>query len=130
MILGDFYPYHYRINNQSMIKAYSDNKYEKIESLRKELINCKCDSYDFSKQINTDYIKLMLGQLDEEILFSGKNYSMLRNSIKKRFESEVFIGILKESEYEKLPRKYRLYLLFFKFHLWDASILMRRFKRV
>lgn len=129
-ILGGFYPYHYRIHNQSMIKAYSDNKYEKIESLRKELINCKCDSYDFSKQINTDYIKLMLGQLDEEILFSRKNYSTLRSSIKKRFGSEAFIEILKESEYKKLPRKYRLYLLFFKFHLWDISILMRRLKRV
>lgn len=129
-ILGEFFPYHYRIHNQSMIMAYSDNKYEKIESLREELINCKCDSYDFAKQINTDYIKLMLSQLDEEILFSGKNYSELRSSIKKRFGSEAFKDILKESEYAKLPRKYRLYLLFFKFHLWDASILMRRLKRV
>ena len=128
-ILGEFFPYHYRIHNQSMIKAYSDNKYEKIESLRKELINCKCDSYDFDKQINTDYIKLMLSQLDDEILFSGKNYKMLRNSIKKRFGSIAFRSVIKESEHEKLPRKYRLYLLFIKLHVWDAAILMRRLKQ-
>ena len=129
-ILGEFFPYHYRIHNQSMVKTYSDNKYQKVESLRKELIDCKCDSYDFVKQINTDYIKLMLSQLDEEILFSGKNYSKLRSSIKNRFGSEVFKDISKASEYEKLPRKYRLYLLFLKLHMWDVVILMRRLKRV
>ena len=129
-ILGEFFPYHYRIHNQSMVKTYSDNKYQKVESLRKELIDCKCDSYDFVKQINTDYIKLMLSQLDEEILFSGKNYSKLRSSIKNRFGSEVFKDISKASEYDKLPRKYRLYLHFLKLHMWDVVILMRRLKRV
>lgn len=59
-ILQDYTPYHYRINDQSMIKRYSDAKYEKIELLHDKMLAFASIDYDFSTQINTDFINLML----------------------------------------------------------------------
>ena len=127
-VLSDYTPYHYRINSQSMIKQYSEIKYEKINLLYQEICNTTCEDYDFTKQINTDYIKLLLIQLDDEILFSKKSFLELRKSLKDRFGNKNFKKIVKDSEAQQLGKKYRLYLMFFKTHLWGFAIFMRKIK--
>lgn len=127
-VLQDYTPYHYRINDQSMIKRYSDAKYEKIELLHNKMLAFASIDYDFSTQINTDFIRLMLTQLDEEILFSGKNVNQLLKRMRDLSDSANFNNAVANSECEKLPIKYRLYLLFFKYKLYIFALLMRKIK--
>lgn len=127
-ILQKYTPYHYRINDQSMIKSYSDSKYEKIELLRKEMLSFNSPDYDFGVQVNTDFIRLMLTQMDEEILLSGRTYGELRKSIQKRFKGRYFRDIVRQSEANQLGFKYRLFLRLFQLHWWDAVIAVRLIK--
>lgn len=128
--LKDFYPYHYRIYGNSMITAYDDKKYKKISILRKRMLAVnKSSSYDFSIQINTDYIKLMLMELDNEILKSGNNRNELIVDMRKMYRSRSFQDALANSEVKKLPIKYRLYIFFLKYHFYDMALLMRKMKK-
>ncbi len=130
VIMNDFYPYHYRIRSTSMIAKYSDGKYVKMNILRECMLRAnKSPYYDFEKQINTDYIKLILMQLDDEILLSGKPNSELRHSIKDLYRSQAFQDAMKNAEIEKMPIKYRLYMSFFKYGFYSLAILMRKVKR-
>lgn len=128
-ILQQYTPYHYRINDQSMIKRYSDGKYEKIELLRKEMLSFDSPDYDFGVQINTDFVRLMLTQMDDEVLFSGKAYGQLRKSIQQRFGCGNFQDIVKQSEVSQLGFKYRLFLRLFQLHWWDAAVVIRMVKK-
>ena len=130
VILNDFFPYHYRIRSTSMIARYSDGKYLKMSTLRECMLKAnKSSCYDFEKQINTDFIKLILMQLDDEILLSGKSNSELRHSIKKMYKSQAFQDAMKNAEIEKMPIKYRLYMSFLRYGFYNLAILMRKVKR-
>lgn len=130
VILNDFFPYHYRIRNGSMIARYSDNKYEKMNILRKYMLKAnEIEGHNFDTQINTDYIKLNLMQLDDEILLSGKQYYKLRRSIKRLYQSQSFQEAMENAEVEKMPIKYRLYMFLLRYRLYELVILMRKVKR-
>lgn len=130
-VIPDFYPYHYRINGESMIHKYSDTKYEKLCILRKCMLALnKHQSFDFTKQINTDFIKLMLMQLDNEILYSGKKAAALKKSMKSLFHASTFQQALSASETEKMPIKYRIYLKCARYRFYTAALLMRKIKKV
>lgn len=128
-ILQQYTPYHYRINDQSMIKRYSEGKYEKIELLRKEMLSFDSPDHDFGVQINTDFVRLMLTQMDDEVLFSGKPYGQLRKGIQTRFGCRNFRDIVKQSEVSQLGFKYRLFLRLFQLHWWDAAVVVRMVKK-
>lgn len=129
-LLADYHPYHYRMNDSSMIRKFSDKKYDCIKLLHQELLKRNCEEYDFSEDINTDYIKLVLGLMDDEILFSGKSYFELRRCIRERFSKEEFKKIVKQSHVNRLNIKCRLYLYIIDRRWWDLLILIRRIKRV
>lgn len=127
-ILQDYTPYHYRINNQSMIKRYSDAKYEKIELLHDKMLAFASIDYDLSTQINTDFIRLMLSQLDEEILFSGKSNRQLLKRMRDLSHSVAFSNAVANSEWRKLSIKYRLYIWLFKYDMYILALAMRKIK--
>lgn len=131
VVLNNFYPYHYRINNGSMINRFSYEKYKKIVYLRNALMKVnEISRYDFRIQINTDFIKLMLMQLDQEILYSGKSDKDIRKSIRRIYHSSEFRQALNLSETRKLPIKYKTYLFFMSMNLYQVIIIMRRMKKV
>lgn len=130
-IINDYFPYHYRINQKSMIQKYSDKKYAKIDLLYQHMMAInERGSYDFSKQISTDYIKLLLMQLDTEILFSKKNSMQLLKSMKHISGELYFQNAIRLSEWEKLPIKYKLYVFFFNHHLFLPILIIRKMKKV
>lgn len=131
-VVTDFYAYHYRINNTSMIQTYSDSKYEKLVDLKyamdrvaKELYN-----YDFNEQLNGDYISLVLAQIECEILFSGKNFANLKKSLRYRVSNELFLKSLSGIDREKLTPKQKLYLFLIKNKLLGCLIGIRRLKGI
>lgn len=128
-IMNDYYPYHYRINNASMIKRYSDAKYEKIKTLREAMlsVNASCD-YDFSTQIHTDFVSLTLEQLDQEMLFSEKLKSDIYASMMKIRHSGEFEDSLRNGNRNQLSMKNKLYLLLMGHARW-LLLCIRKVKR-
>lgn len=130
VIKSGFFPYHYRINQASMIRNYSDSKYEKIDILYQNMLDAnKQSKYDFSEQIHTDYIKLVIMQLDSEILFSGKNVRQLIKRMKEISRTSNFCNAVAHSEYTKLPIKYKIYLWSFRYRIYGLALMMRKVKR-
>lgn len=130
-ILSDFYPYHYRIHGESMIRAYSDSKYEKIYKLKKamEKVANELYDYDFSRQLDKDYVALMLEQMELEILFSGKSNSELKKSLRSRREGPLLAAI-NNVKYSGFSKKQKLYLFLIKHNLISLMIFIRKLKKV
>ena len=96
-IKGDFFPYHYRINSFSMVQKYSDEKYNKLKLLHQALMNVNSTlEYNFSVQIDTDFLKLMFMQLEHEILCSNKSTRELICSIKKFYDDKIIKEVSQE----------------------------------
>lgn len=129
-IVHDFYPYHYRINNASMIQSYSDTKYQKIRALNKALVNIsEKNNGVFADQIANDYISLMCGVIDQAIQLSGYSYHKLKKTIKQDVTSNVFQNNLRKLNPANLKFKEKLYLFFIRLHLWGGIILVRKIYR-
>lgn len=130
-VMKDFFPYHYRIHSESMIHKYSDSTYQKVDILRECLMKVnETLEYDFSVQINTYYIKLVLAQLDNEMLFSKRKPIQLKKRMKELYQSKKFQEALDNSELGKLPLKYRMYMRCIQFHLYTILLLIRRAKKI
>lgn len=126
-VIHDFFPYHYRINNASMVQNYSDAKYEKIKKLNKALvmINVK-NGMLFTDQIANDYIKVVLETMEQEILQSGYSNNRLKADIKRELQSGLFVDSLKKANKKRFSLKTRIYLILNKLRWWDGIILLRK----
>lgn len=130
-VMKDFFPYHYRIHSESMIHKYSDLNYKRIDILRECLMKVnETLEYDFAVQINTYYIKLVLAQLDNEMLFSKRKPIQLKKSMKELYQDQQFQDAAGNSEWNKLPLKYRIYMRCIQFHLYTILLLVRRAKKI
>ena len=130
VVLGDFYPYHYRETNSSIIRSFSEDKYERVESLKRAMLKANSlYDYDFLEQIQGDYVSLILEQIDLEILYSKKKWKEIERSIAKRVTSNSFCESLKYIEKKKLSFKFRLYLFFIKCKLISGIIFLRKLKK-
>lgn len=130
-VLKDFHPYHYRIRRESMMHQFSEKNYQKIDVLRECLMRVNKDlEYDFSVQINTYYLKLMLEQLDNEMLFSGETIHDQKKRMKFLRQSKGFQDALKAAEPEKLPLKYKLYLKCIQLRCYNLLLLIRKAKKI
>lgn len=128
-VLKDYHPYHYRIHDASMIHCYSSSAYGKIETLRMSLLEANENyEFDFSAQIHTDMVKLLLKQLEDEILFSGRRNQELKQRMKELYSSAAFKEAIKYGEIKKLPIKYRGYLFLMRYRFFDVLIWIRRAK--
>lgn len=127
MFLPDFYPYHYRILPQSMIHKYSREKYNCIKKLKKKLedVDKNCN-YDFSEQINIDFLNLMIRQLDHEMIYSDQSTKELIVSFKKFYSDTEIKNALSNINTNILPQKSKVYLYLLKLHLYNILILIRK----
>lgn len=126
MFLSDYHPYHYRINPNSMIQKYAQEKYQRIRMLKTCLERVNTNSiYDFTKQINADHIQLMLAQLDCEMLYSGSNHKELRKRLELFYGDKSFQSALSICGIKGLSPKNKLYINLLKFHLYDLLIFIR-----
>lgn len=121
-------PYHYRINQNSMIKTFNINKYEKIKNLKKCLMEnndgCK---FDFSKQIQADFIDLFLRNIEDHILFSKSKH--LKREIKEQYFDKDIQNTLKYIDKKLLSKKDKLYLFLLKNKMYNLLIFLRKLKK-
>jgi glycosyltransferase involved in cell wall biosynthesis len=130
VVLGDFYPYHYREDNNSMIRSFSDDKYQKLENLKKAMLKTsQLYDYDFLEQIHGDYIALLFQQIEQEILISNRTFLQLKRSVKARTESPSFLESLQYVDKKRLTFKLKLYLFLIKNKMISAMILLRKLKK-
>ena len=131
VIVENYWPYHYYFNNQSMAHRFDERGYEKTRLLNQALLNVnQRHTFDFSKQINTDTLKILMLQLDIEMVFSGKTKKELRKSMKKLRNSEFYIHAFQNSEWRRLPIKFRAYLLILNREWYGLLLLLRSLKPV
>ena len=128
-IIGDFYPYHYRINNQSMTAKYSQSKYEKIRQLHHDMVKIDHEYGNvFSEQLANDYIYLILQQMECEILFSKYDVKRIVEDMRTEYTSGEFQNAILICSKEKLSFKNRFYLYLLKYHLERIFIMIRKLK--
>ncbi len=130
-LMANFWPYHYRIHNESMIQKFTKAKYQKLVILKDTLlqINSRNNNFDFTNQIHTDYIDLHLSNLEIEIL-KTKSIGELSKSIKESFHSKTVQESLKYCNKKCLKRKNRLFLSLLENNLSILAIIIRKLKRV
>lgn len=128
--IDDFYPYHYRINANSMIQKFDERKYEKIKKLRECLLDCnaKYDTYDFESQINADFVDLIIRNMEIHILRSDSK--TLRKDILNVWLDPVVQQAEKSTDARLLCAKNRLYLFLLRRKMVGTMILIRRLKKV
>lgn len=130
-VMKDFFPYHYRIHSESMIHKYSDLNYQKINLLYGSLMKVNDTlEYDFTVQINTYYLKLILSQLDNEMLFANRKVIQLKQRMKTLYSSKKVQEALEKSELSKLPFKYRIYIKLMQLHLYSLLLFIRKAKKI
>ena len=114
-----------------MIQTYSELKYEKLNNLRTAMNRASSlHNYDFSEQLAGDYIALVLSQMEQEILFSGKSRNELKKNLKARSQNQLFSDALLKVNYAKFNKKFRSYLFLLKYKLYGLFITIRRLKKV
>ena len=129
-LINDFYPYHYRINSYSMIRKFDARKYEKIKELRNCLLECdeKFENYDFTAQINADFIDLIIRNMDDHILDSNSN--TLRKDISNLWKDPTVQHVANVVDRRLLPGKDRFYMFLLNCKMINTLILVRKLKKV
>ena len=131
VIVDNYWPYHYYYNNNSMAHRFDERGYEKTSILNQALLNVNQQhKFDFSKQINTDTLKILMLQLDIEMVFSGKTKEELRKSMKKLRHSEFYIHAYQHSEWWRLPIKFSVYLFILNRKWYGLLLFLRSLKPV
>ena len=127
--IENYYPYHYRINVDSMIQKFDIKKYEQIQKLRTCLLtsNTKYNNYDFTAQINADFIDLYLKTIESQILHS--NTKDAKRDILKIWTEPIIKQISLQVDYNLLSLKDRLYLFLLNRKMMGTLIFLRKLKR-
>lgn len=128
-IIADFYPYHYRINSQSMTSKYSQSKYDKIRQLHYNMVNIDdMVGNIFMDQIANDYIYLILQQIECEALFSGYDVKQIITDMRKEYLRSEFQHAISKCSYRKLSLKNKVYLFLLKYRMEIIIIFIRKIK--
>lgn len=127
-IMEDFWPYHYRIVDTSMIRSFSSVKYEKIDILKQTLLalNEKYGNFDYRTQIYTDYLALYFRTMEIQIM-SAKDGNLIKN-LRDSFLSERIQEAISVSDASMLSKKHRIYLYLMKLGLTAVIVWVRRVK--
>ena len=128
-LINNYYPYHYRINESSMIQKVDERKYEKIKELRLSLLasNAKYKNYDFTNQINADFIDLYLKTTENYILKS--NSKTIKKDVFNIWTEPIIEQIMSQIDCDLLSFKDKLYLFLLKRKMIGSLIFIRKLKR-
>lgn len=109
--MGNYYPYHYIRNNESMIGGYDAGIYHKMLILRKELIKiARLYGYSYPEQIEKDFISHVLIYMKKEICRNrGNGYGNVKQNLIAIREHAVFRNALSEVDIRKYKLKNRIF---------------------
>lgn len=120
--IPDFYPYHYWINTASMTGRHDPNYMDKIITTKKQIswIAKVKDVYDFSTQIENDFLILGIMAIRSEIVKSKQEpAAKVIAGIKKICENTEFKSAMQKNKMQKMPLSVRGYLVLIRLHLYS-----------
>ena len=121
VIVKDFFPYYYWMNDGSMTMQYDSGYMKKIQIMRENLlrISKKKGGYDFSGQIDNDYVCLTVLNVKGCVYKQkGAPYRKLRHDMASVCEEPVTKEILAKANMGRLSVAEKLFLFFMKNRLY------------
>lgn len=121
VIVKDFFPYYYWMNDGSMTMQYDSGYMKKIQIMRENLlrISKKKGGYDFSGQIDNDYVCLTVLNVKGCVYKQkGAPYRKLRQDMASVCEEPVTKEILAKANMGRLSVAEKLFLFFMKNRLY------------
>lgn len=123
VIIKDFYPYYYYMNNSSMTMKYDEKYMEKIKIMKENLcrISDEKAAYDLKQQILNDFLCLTVLHVKGGI-YKKKNapYKEHKADMKKVCTDPVVVEAMKNYCMPGLSVAEKLFLFFMKHHMYFA----------
>lgn len=109
--MGQYYPYHYIRNNESMIGGYDAGIFDKMLTLRNELVKIAgIYCYSYPEQIEKDFVSHVLVYMKKEICRNRKSgYKQVKQNLIKVRENVVFSDALRQIDIQKYKLKNRVF---------------------
>lgn len=106
-----YYPYHYVRNDESMIGRYDAEIFNKMLTLRKELIKiADIYGYPYPEQIEKDFVSHVLVYMKKEICRNRKSgYRRVKRNLITVRENVVFSDALRQTDIKKYALKNRVF---------------------
>lgn len=129
VVLKDYFPYYYYMNNSSMTMKYDSHYMEKIKILNKNLLRISKEKggYDFSGQIWNDFLCLTVLHVKGGI-YKKKTapYKEHKADMKAICHDPDVLHALKVYHMPRLTMAEKLFLFFMKHHMYLAIFLAVR----
>lgn len=123
VILKDYFPYYYWMNNSSMTMKYDENYMSKISILKENLCRISDEKkvYDFKPQIVNDFLCLTVLQIKGSI-YKRKEmpYRKLRKDMDEICKNPEVVEVLKGYHMPKLSLAEKMFIFFMKHHFYFA----------
>ena len=122
VFLNDFFPYHYRVNLNSITQKFDYNIFDKVMLFENQLVLIsKLNKYDFSLQLNAD-LGCNVINIIERICHSDIKYNEKKKYISEIYLNKKNIEIFKSIDCRKWSIRYRIYHILFIRGCFDAII--------
>lgn len=129
VVLKDYFPYYYYMNNSSMTMKYDSHYMEKIKILNKNLLRISKEKggYDFSTQIWNDFLCLTVLHVKGGIYKKKKApYREHKHDMKAICHDKDVLHAMKVYDMPRLTPAEKLFLFFMKHHMYLAIFLAVR----
>lgn len=127
--LPDYYPYHYWINEASMTGKHDPDYMKKIILTKKHvqwIVRVK-DVFDFSTQIENDFLILTIMAIRSEIVKNKKAPAReVIRGIRDICQNPEFQKTLKKYDMPVMPLSVRIYLVLIRLHLYPVCYVLGR----
>lgn len=129
VILKDYFPYYYWMNNSSMTMKYDEKYMDKIKVLKENLerISDLKKVYDFKPQISNDFLCLTVLHVKGSIYKrKGTPYAVLRKDLDEICRDYQVREAIEQLSMPNLSTAERLFIFFMKHHMYFAIYLAVR----
>lgn len=129
VIIKDFFPYYYYMNDKSMTMQYDRNYLEKIKIMKENLLRVTApyEDYQFPQQILNDFLCLVVLHIKGSIYKRKQlKYTDLRKDIREICEDEMVKKALTHYDMPKLTWAEKLFIYFMRKHMYFLIFLAVR----
>lgn len=111
IIMNDFYPYHYRINQLSITNQYDSKRINQINRLQYQITRiAEVKGCEITEQLANNYISLVLESMESEILFTSYSKTIVLKHIHNICTTDLFNQAFLNANTKRLPLKLKIWL--------------------
>ena len=128
VFLHDFFPYHYRVNLESITQKFNHNIFEKVMLFENQLLLIEKNEqkYDFSNQIEADILSNTINIL-EKVCHSTLSYKEKKEYISKILVDSRIVKTIENIDYTKWTVRYKIYCALLKNRSSNGILLYGKF---